>query len=298
MTHRRRAEPGKRALVTGAAGGLGREVALQLAARGCRVGDLPTSTPPGWPRPPRSSTGPAPSAESIVGDLTAGRRAGGGRRSGGGALGRHRYSRQQCRLRRDRAVPRGDRRGLDPDPGAQRHGAGDGLQGRRPGHARASARAASSTSPRRARAWRCPNYTAYTASKAGVDAITRAAAVALAPYGVLVNSLAPGMMDTEMQRSTEADLARVDGRDDLQAFLDERTRRVPLGRRAEIAEVAAARRLAGARRARLHDRRAAQHVAAASTRTDAMLRNAPRPTARRHPRAPQAPRHGRCAATC
>ncbi len=63
--------------------------------------------------------------------------------------------------------------------------------------------------------------------------------MALAPYGVLVNSLAPGMMDTEMQRSTEADLARASGRDDLQAFLDERTRRVPLGRRAEIAEIAA-----------------------------------------------------------
>jgi 3-oxoacyl-[acyl-carrier protein] reductase len=83
-----------------------------------------------------------------------------------------------------------------------------------------------------------PNYTAYAASKAGVDAITRAAAVALAPFGVLVNSVAPGMMDTEMQRSTEADLARLEGRNDLQAFLDERTRRVPLGRRVEPAEVA------------------------------------------------------------
>jgi 3-oxoacyl-[acyl-carrier protein] reductase len=85
-----------------------------------------------------------------------------------------------------------------------------------------------------------PDYTAYTASKAGVDSITRAAAVALAPYGVLVNSLAPGMMDTQMQRSTEADLARANGRSDLQAFLDERTRRIPLGRRAEISEVAEA----------------------------------------------------------
>jgi NAD(P)-dependent dehydrogenase (short-subunit alcohol dehydrogenase family) len=84
-----------------------------------------------------------------------------------------------------------------------------------------------------------PDYTAYTASKAGVDSITRALAVAMASYGVLVNSLAPGMMDTEMQRSTEVDLARVAGREnDLQAFLDERTRRVPLGRRAEIAEIA------------------------------------------------------------
>lgn len=85
-----------------------------------------------------------------------------------------------------------------------------------------------------------PNYAAYAASKAGVDSITRASAIALASFGVTVNSVAPGMMDTEMQRSTEADLARFEGRDDLQAFLDERTRRVPIGRRAEIAEVAAA----------------------------------------------------------
>jgi NAD(P)-dependent dehydrogenase (short-subunit alcohol dehydrogenase family) len=85
-----------------------------------------------------------------------------------------------------------------------------------------------------------PNYTAYAASKAAVDAITRAAAVALAPYGVLVNSLAPGMMDTEMQRSTEATIADIEGRTDFETFLAERTRRIPLGRRAEIAEVAAA----------------------------------------------------------
>jgi NAD(P)-dependent dehydrogenase (short-subunit alcohol dehydrogenase family) len=84
-----------------------------------------------------------------------------------------------------------------------------------------------------------PNYAAYAASKAGVDSITRAAAIALAPFGVTVNSVAPGMMDTEMQRSTEADLARVEGRTDLEAFLAERTRRVPVGRRAEIGEVAA-----------------------------------------------------------
>ena len=85
-----------------------------------------------------------------------------------------------------------------------------------------------------------PNYAAYAASKAGVDSITRAAAIALAPFGIPVNSVAPGMMDTDMQRSTEADLARVEGRSDLEAFLDERTRRVPLGRRAEIDEVAEA----------------------------------------------------------
>ncbi|MDQ0473988.1 SDR family NAD(P)-dependent oxidoreductase [Labrys wisconsinensis] len=85
-----------------------------------------------------------------------------------------------------------------------------------------------------------PNYAAYAASKAAVDSITRAAAVALAPSGVLVNSVAPGMMDTQMQRATEAVLARIEGRADVEVFLAERTRRVPLGRRAEIAEVSAA----------------------------------------------------------
>jgi 3-oxoacyl-[acyl-carrier protein] reductase len=83
-----------------------------------------------------------------------------------------------------------------------------------------------------------PLYTAYAASKAAVDAITRSAAVALAPYGVQVNAVAPGMMDTEMQKSTEADIARIEGRTDIDAFLAERTARIPLGRRAEVAEIA------------------------------------------------------------
>lgn len=83
-----------------------------------------------------------------------------------------------------------------------------------------------------------PNYAAYAASKAAVDSATRSAAVALAPFGVLVNSVSPGMMDTEMQRITEARLAEVEKRPDLDQFLEERTRRVPLGRRAEISEVA------------------------------------------------------------
>ena len=83
-----------------------------------------------------------------------------------------------------------------------------------------------------------PNYTAYAASKAAVDAITRAAAVALAPHGVRVNSLAPGMMDTAMQRVTEEQLARIEGRNDIEQFLAARTARIPVGRRIEPEEVA------------------------------------------------------------
>jgi NAD(P)-dependent dehydrogenase (short-subunit alcohol dehydrogenase family) len=83
-----------------------------------------------------------------------------------------------------------------------------------------------------------PNYLAYAASKAGVDAVTRAAAVALAPHNIRVNSVAPGMMDTPMQRITERQLAAIEGRGDIAAFLDERTRRIPIGRRVEISVVA------------------------------------------------------------
>jgi NAD(P)-dependent dehydrogenase (short-subunit alcohol dehydrogenase family) len=82
-----------------------------------------------------------------------------------------------------------------------------------------------------------PNYAAYAASKAAVDSFTRTAAVALARYGIKVNSVAPGMMDTEMQRSVETEMARLEGRTDIEAFLRERTNRVPLGRRAEVSEV-------------------------------------------------------------
>nr|WP_246409766.1 SDR family oxidoreductase [Kaistia hirudinis] len=85
-----------------------------------------------------------------------------------------------------------------------------------------------------------PNYAAYAASKAAVDSITRTSAIALAPFGITVNSVSPGMMDTEMQRVTERALARAEGREDFEEFIAERTRRAPLGRRAGIDEVAAA----------------------------------------------------------
>jgi NAD(P)-dependent dehydrogenase (short-subunit alcohol dehydrogenase family) len=83
-----------------------------------------------------------------------------------------------------------------------------------------------------------PNYLAYAASKAGVDSVTRAAAVALAPFGFTVNSVAPGMMDTPMQRITEQQLAAIEGRNDVDVFLEERTRRIPLGRRTDCDTVA------------------------------------------------------------
>jgi NAD(P)-dependent dehydrogenase (short-subunit alcohol dehydrogenase family) len=224
-------------LVTGAAGGLGREIALQLGARGCRTG-IADINPAGLAETAAAARAQGAEVEEIACDLTqpdapeAAVARVTGRWGGIDALVNNAgYGVIEPFL--DSTFATWTRTlALNVTALAMCcKAAGRVMRDQRSG------RIVNITSPGSRMA--LPDYTAYTASKAGVDSITRALAVALAPYGVLVNSLAPGMMDTEMQRSTEADLARRLGRPDLQAFLDERTARVPLGRRAEIAEIAA-----------------------------------------------------------
>lgn len=69
---------------------------------------------------------------------------------------------------------------------------------------------------------------AYCALKAGVAGLTRAAAVELAPHGIRVNAIAPGMI------ATPASVGYFD-----QATLERRARNVPLGRFGEPREIAA-----------------------------------------------------------
>ena len=59
----------------------------------------------------------------------------------------------------------------------------------------------------------------YSASKAGVTAVTRALALELAPHGVRVNAIAPGPTDTDMVRvsRTEEELERM-WRGELKAY--------------------------------------------------------------------------------
>ncbi len=45
-----------------------------------------------------------------------------------------------------------------------------------------------------------PNHTAYAASKGGVHGLTAAMAVDLGPQGIRVNAIAPGWIDTELNR--------------------------------------------------------------------------------------------------
>jgi NAD(P)-dependent dehydrogenase (short-subunit alcohol dehydrogenase family) len=227
----------KRALVTGAGGGLGREIAIRLAGRGCSVAILDMSRA-GAEATAATCREAGSEAFPIVDDLT---RDGAPEEAVAAVKGRW----GGLDILVNNAGYGGIEAFLDMTAALWQRTLGVNVT------ALALACAAAGRVMRDQRAGRIvnitspasrmalPNYTAYAASKAAVDSITRAAAIALAPFGVLVNSLAPGMMDTEMQRVTEADLARIEGRSDLQAFLDERTRRVPLGRRVEPGEVAA-----------------------------------------------------------
>jgi 3-oxoacyl-[acyl-carrier protein] reductase len=68
---------------------------------------------------------------------------------------------------------------------------------------------------------------AYSVSKAALNALTRSAALELAPCGILVNAVCPGFVDTEMTRANNSpeDLKRI-------------ASQVPLGRLAKPDEIA------------------------------------------------------------
>lgn len=72
---------------------------------------------------------------------------------------------------------------------------------------------------------------AYAASKGGIAALTRAAALELAPHGVRVNAVAPGAVETVSLRDS------LDQRPDVEQSLLERT---PLGRVGQGEEIAQA----------------------------------------------------------
>lgn len=82
-------------------------------------------------------------------------------------------------------------------------------------------------------------YAHYSASKAAVLSLTKSFAVALAPDGVRVNAVAPGIVDTEMWRAADRELARLR---EVPAGIprQERVAQVPLRRAGTPADVAAA----------------------------------------------------------
>jgi 3-oxoacyl-[acyl-carrier protein] reductase len=72
-----------------------------------------------------------------------------------------------------------------------------------------------------------PERLMYSASKAGLDGVTRASAVELAKYNILVNSVAPGFVNTELTKKNNSpeDIAKL-------------SELIPAGRLAEPDEIA------------------------------------------------------------
>jgi len=77
----------------------------------------------------------------------------------------------------------------------------------------------------------------YSASKFGVVGLTQSMAAALAPEGVRVNAVCPGIIDTPMWKGIDAELSRRSGRQPGQAMRDQ-VADVPMGRAGSAEEVA------------------------------------------------------------
>lgn len=82
-----------------------------------------------------------------------------------------------------------------------------------------------------------PNFASYAASKAAVDSMTRAAAVAWGRNGITCNCIVPGRMTGGMIDALEADLVRVTGKS-AEQLREERTKGLPIPRRVAPEEVA------------------------------------------------------------
>ena len=82
-----------------------------------------------------------------------------------------------------------------------------------------------------------PNHLHYSASKAAVISITRSAAAELAPHGVNVNCLCPGIVDTPLWVELDEAYAEIAGQPVGSIFKD-RVSRIPLGRAAQPLDIA------------------------------------------------------------
>jgi len=80
-----------------------------------------------------------------------------------------------------------------------------------------------------------PEATAYSASKAGLIALTKTLGRELAPENITVNAVAPGVIDTP-QLQVDADNAKVS----LAEMHEEYSRGIPIGRIGRADEIASA----------------------------------------------------------
>jgi 3-oxoacyl-[acyl-carrier protein] reductase len=75
----------------------------------------------------------------------------------------------------------------------------------------------------------------YSAAKAGLQGFTKTLAIELGKFGITVNAVAPGFVETEMTRATAARIGL-----DFDQFVEEVAKQIPVGRIGQPEDIAAA----------------------------------------------------------